>query len=74
MAEIEKGFTEREKTLADAEKVRAETDAIRLETRIRELRVILGLTKALLIGDDSSEALVVGQRIDEFLKVLHGVS
>jgi hypothetical protein len=37
---------------------------------IKKLRLVLGGTKAMLIGDPGEEALLCGQQIDEFLRVL----
>lgn len=73
-AEISKLYAERQKELADADKTHAEADAIRLTTQITELRLVLGATKAILVGEEGAEAILLGKQIDVFLEVVRDLS
>lgn len=69
-AEIAELYAKRTKELADADRVSAEAERIRQDTSLRELCKCLALTKAMLIGDESEEAMLFGQQIDSFLSVV----
>ncbi|HEY2157976.1 MAG TPA: hypothetical protein VGH33_20275 [Isosphaeraceae bacterium] len=73
-AEVSKIFSEREKTLAEARKTNAEARAIEVQTAIKELRLALGMTKAMLIGERGKAAVVFGQQIDAMLEALKVVA
>jgi hypothetical protein len=73
-AEVSKLFAEREKALAEARKTNAEAKAIEVQTAIKELRVALGMTKAMLIGERGKAAVVFGQQIDAMLEALKVVA
>jgi len=68
--EIYKLYAEREKALAEAHKTKVEGDNIAFELSVKQLRLALGATKAILIGEEGQEALLLGQQIDTFLEIL----
>jgi hypothetical protein len=76
-AEVAKLFSEAEKAHADAFKtreeglrVREERRALAVRTRIKELRLELGMTKAMLIGQKGKEAALFGRQLDAMLEAL----
>ena len=69
-AEVEYLYAQAEREYAEARKQRAEASALEFATSVRKLRLILGGTKAMLVGDTGREALLVGQQIDAFLQVV----
>jgi hypothetical protein len=69
-AEVSKLFAEREKALAEARKTNAEARAIEVQTAMKELRMALGMTKAMLIGERGKAAVLFGQQIDAMLEAL----
>jgi hypothetical protein len=69
-AEISKMFAERQAELAKADKTSEEARQLRIQNDISELRLTLGATKAMLIGDESEEAVLFGKQLDTFLDVL----
>lgn len=73
-AEVSKLFAEREEALAKARKTNAEARAIEVGTAIKELRVALVMTKAMLIGEKGKAAVVFGQQIDAMLEALKVVA
>ena len=50
---------------------KAESNAIEFKNRVNELRLSLGLAKAMLKGERSKRALLLGKRIGLFLDVLN---
>jgi hypothetical protein len=73
-AEVSEIFAKREKALAEARKTNAEARAIEVGTAIKELRMALGMTKAMLIGERGKAAVVFGQQIDAMLEALKVVA
>ena len=73
-SEISKTFAERQTELAKAGKTSEETRELRIQNDITELRLTLGATKAMLVGDDSEEAILFGKQLEAFLKVLRGIA
>ncbi|MCW5776579.1 MAG: hypothetical protein KIS87_09085 [Phycisphaeraceae bacterium] len=78
-AEVGEIYAKRLRTLAEADKLSAEAEAQRLRNSVTELCTALALTKAMLVGEEGEEALLLGRQIDEFLVVVrelglvHGV-
>lgn len=70
-AEIGKTFAERQTELARADKTSEEARELRIKNDISELRLMLGATKAVLVGDDSDEAVLFGKAVDAFLSALN---
>lgn len=73
-AEVAKTYAEQEKLLAEARKANSEAEAREFQTAVQRLRLVLGGTKAMLIGDTDEEALLFGRQIDAFLEVLKDVA
>lgn len=73
-AEIGKTFAERQSELARASKISEEARQLRIRNDVSELRISLGATKALLIGDASEEAVLFGKQVDAFLTALKEIS
>jgi hypothetical protein len=73
-ARVGKLFAEKEKTIAEARKTNAEARAIEIKNVMTGLRFALGATKAMLIGDQSAEAVVFGQQIDAMLDAIKAVA
>jgi len=69
-AEIGKTFAERQTELARADKTSEEARGLRIKNDISELRLTLGATKAILVGDASEEAVLFGKQVDAFLSAL----
>jgi hypothetical protein len=69
-AEIAEKYADRRLKLAEAQKKDAETQALTFRNRVNELRLALGAVQAVLIGEKSKRALLLGQRITRFLEVL----
>jgi hypothetical protein len=73
-AEVAKLFAEKEKVFAEARKTNAEARSLEIKNSMMELRVALGFTRAMLIGDPTEEAVVFGQQIDAMIDALKAVS
>lgn len=73
-AQIGKTFAERQTELARADKTAEEARQIRIKNDIAELRLTLGATKAMLVGDSSEEAVLFGKQLNEFLEVLKEIA
>jgi hypothetical protein len=69
-AEVRRLYAQIESDSAEARERHARAEALEFTTAVRKLQLVLGGTKAMLIGDPGEEALLFGQQIDEFLKVL----
>jgi len=69
-AQVQVLYAEREKKRAETRKVDAEARAIEHETAVKELKHCLMLTKAMLIGEDGQEALLLGKQVGEFLETI----
>lgn len=66
-AEVSEIYAKRVKSLAEADKVSAEAAAIRQRTATKELCTMLAMTRAMLVGEEGEEALLLGKQINEFL-------
>lgn len=73
-AKVEKLFAEKAHELALAEKVSEQAAALRLRNSINELRLDLGMTKALLVGEKGKEALLLGRQATQLLAFLKDLS
>lgn len=73
-AEISEIYAKQLKSRAEAEKVSVETESLRRREATRELITMLALTKAMLVGDEGKEALLLGKQIDEFLRLVKELS
>jgi hypothetical protein len=69
-AEIRRLFSQSEADRAEARKKNAEAEAIEFQTKVKRLRLVLGGTKAMLIGERGEEAVIFAQQIEEFLQTL----
>ncbi|MDX9910210.1 MAG: hypothetical protein RBS39_00110 [Phycisphaerales bacterium] len=65
-AEIATLYAERTEKLANAEKASAEAAAIRQRSALQKLVEVLCLTEAMLVGDESEEAILFGRQIKTF--------
>jgi len=74
LAEAEKAYSERERNLAEARKAHAEARAQEIKNVCEELRMAMSLTKAVLVGEEGEEALMLGKRIDLLLGSTKGES
>lgn len=72
-AEIAELYAKRTKELSEADLISANADRVRQATAMRELCLQLALTRAMLIGDDSEEAIVFGQQMDAFLDTVRSL-
>jgi hypothetical protein len=72
-AEVAKLYAERERTLAEARKAHAEARAKEIDNVSRELQLALGMTKALLIGEEGDEAILLGLQVEEMLTALKAI-
>lgn len=66
-AEVSNLYAQREKELAVARKTHAEAESTELDNAAKQLRLILSLTKVMLLGDTSEEAILFGQQIDAMM-------
>lgn len=69
-AEIAETYARRTSELAKAENTAADAEHKRQQTNLKELCIALGLTKAMLIGEEGEEAVVFGKQIECFLEVV----
>lgn len=69
-AEISEIYAQRVKALSAAEKLSAEAEGIRIRNSAKELCLHLALMKAMLVGEQGEEALLLGRQIDQFLEVV----
>lgn len=69
-AEIAELYAKRASELAQAESLTAAAEAQRQQTALRELCTCLSLTKAMLVGDKSEEAVLFGLQIESFLETV----
>jgi hypothetical protein len=72
-AEVAKLFAEKERVLAEARKTNAEARAIEIQNEVKELRLALGMAKAVLIGEQDEVSIVFGQQIEAMLNALKAV-
>jgi hypothetical protein len=70
LAEIDYIFSQREKEIAEARKINAEAHKIEIENSLRQLKLSLGMAKALLIGEEEGESIIFVKKIDAFLDVI----
>jgi hypothetical protein len=73
-AEVAEIYAKRERELAEARKVHADADAREFKTSLDRLRLMLGATKAMLIGEKGKEALLLGRQLKAFLEVVNELS
>jgi hypothetical protein len=73
-AEVAKLYAEREKTLAEARKAHAEAHAKEIDNVVKELRLSLGMTKAMLIGEEGDEAILLGLQVEEMMAALKAIA
>lgn len=69
-AEIDEIYANVEKSKAEARKLRAESRSIEFHTSIKQLTLSLKLTKALILGKDENESIILTKQIDSFLDAL----
>ncbi len=69
-AEISEIYAKERMALAQADKLNAEAEAMRSQNAIKELVAMLALTKAMLVGEEGEEALLLGKQIDVFLDIV----
>ncbi|NOQ75257.1 MAG: hypothetical protein GQ574_24815 [Crocinitomix sp.] len=70
VAEIDSLYSSRQRESAQTRKLNAEASEIELSVSIKKLKLSLGLTKAILIGDAKNEDIVFAKQIDSFLEML----
>ncbi|MBK7391133.1 MAG: hypothetical protein IPI23_19310 [Bacteroidetes bacterium] len=51
-------------------KLHAEAKAIEFDTALKKLKLSLKLTKALIVGKEGQEAIVITKQIDTFLEAI----
>lgn len=73
-AEVAEIYAKRERELAEARKAHADADAKEFKNSIERLRLMLGATKAMLIGEKGKEALLLGRQLKAFIEVVNGLS
>lgn len=73
-ADIAKTFAERQTQLAVAEKTSQEARSTRIDNDIKELKITLGATRAMIVGDTSEEAILFGKQLDSFLSSLREIA
>jgi hypothetical protein len=69
-AEVAKLFAETERARAEARETNAKAKQIEVDTTIKELRLSLGMTKAMLIGERGRKAALFGKQVDAMLAAL----
>lgn len=72
-AEVSKLYAERQNELAQARKANAEAASQEQLTRIRDLRLKLGMMKAMLVGEQDEEALILSSKLDSLLAFLKDI-
>lgn len=70
IAEIEERYSIAEKNKAEARKVNAEANKIEFDQSIKKLTLSLKLSKAIILGEEGKEAIVLTKQIDLFLGAL----
>ena len=73
LAEIDLMFSTKTKELAETRKINAEAQAIEFSNSVKQLKLTLGLSKALIIGEQGEENVVFIKQIDSFLEVIQSV-
>lgn len=66
-AEIRKLYAQMENETAQARRVNAEADAIEFKTSLARLRLVLGAAKAMLMGEEGEESIILAKRLDAML-------
>ncbi len=69
-AEADLLYSQKEKELAEARKLNAEAQKVEFENAIKQLRLSLKMTKAILLGEPGEEALILVKSVEQFIKVL----
>jgi hypothetical protein len=69
-AEVAKIYADRTNALADADLKTAQAEKIRSQIAKEELILCLAMSKMMIVGDISEEAILFGQQIDAFLCVV----
>lgn len=70
VAEIDSLYSARQREFAQTRKLNAEASEIELSVSIKKLKLSLGLTKAILIGEAKNEDIVFVKQIDSFIQIL----
>lgn len=73
-AEVAEIYAKRERELAEARKVHADAADREFETSVKQLRLMLGATKAMLVGEKGKEAILFGKQLNAFLEVVNELS
>jgi hypothetical protein len=73
-AEVAKLYAEREKALAEARKAHADARSKELDNTIRELRLCLGFTKAMLVGEQGDEVILLGMQLDAMIEAVKALA
>jgi len=73
VAEIEEKFSKAEKNKAEARKIDAEAKKINFDNKLNEMKLFLGLNKAMLLGNKNKEAIVFVKEIDSLIEVIENV-
>lgn len=71
IAEIDQLYIIKQKELAQTRKLNAESSEIEFSLALKKLKVSLGMTKALLIGESQKEDIIFVKQIESFIKVLN---
>lgn len=70
IAEIEEKYSIAEKNKAEARKINAEAKQLEFDQSVDQLVLSLKLTKALILGKEGKESVVLTQQIELFLETL----
>jgi len=70
LAEVDEIYSNIEKNKAEVKKIYAEASSIELETALKKLKLALKLSKALMIGKEGNECIIINKQIDAFLEAI----
>lgn len=73
LAEIDNKYALAEKSKAEARKLDAETKRIEFEETLKKFSLSLKLTKALILGKEGEEAILLTKQLDLFLEAIQEV-
>jgi hypothetical protein len=69
-AEVRRLYEQMEIDRAEARKKHAEADTLEFNNKVRRLRLVLGATKALMVGEEGEEAVIFTEQITALLETL----